>query len=177
MANLPVPVPRTFGVNEIETGGNLNSLRDALLFLLNPPQAFLYQATGQSVANAATVAVNLDGSVWDFYGGHSNSSNNSRYTAVVPGVYQVTAHSSWPTNATGARQVEVYKNGTAYNSGAQDPATQATNWSVGETTVDVFLNAGDYVEMFVQQQSGGALTLNSGTAPYQTYMQVRWIHT
>lgn len=175
MTNLPVPSPRTATAGEYETGAFMNMLRDAINFLTNKPYAFVYQSAGQSVANNANTALSFDATVWDSYGGHSNTTNNTRYTAQVAGTYGVLCHAAWPQNSTGARQLEPFKNGTAYTSGSQLPATQSTNWTVHETYTQMYLAVGDYVEAWVVQMSGGALTANSGATPYQTYMQVEWL--
>jgi len=175
VANLPVPVLRTFQSGEVETGAYFNAFRDAVNFVINKPMAFLYQSAGQSVANNTNTAITLDATREDTYGGHSNTTNNSRYTAQVAGTYGIIGHVSWPVNATGVRALELYKNGTVYTSGNQGGPAPVTNWTAQETRITMPLAAGDYVEMFAQQASGGALTLNSGTAPYQTYMSVEWL--
>jgi hypothetical protein len=176
VANLPVPIPRTATVSEVETGADLNTLRDAVTFLLNPPDAVLYQATAQSVANGAFAPATLDASTVDTYGGHSNVTNNSRYTAQVAGTALVSAVGGFAANGTGARGVAVYKNGSAVEGKTQAvvPAV-STVVTLVPLTCQVPVVAGDYLEVFVYQSSGGALN-TSASLGQRCGMDVLWIH-
>lgn len=174
---LPVPTPRTFGVSEVETAAYLNSLRDAVTFALNPPVGQFYQSAVQSVPNGAWTSLNFDLTDRDTYGGHSNVTNNSRYTAVVAGVYELTGGGGFATNATGTRDVAWAKNGTlltAPGGTCTANAVSGLQTAVDAPTLQVFLNVGDYVELQAFQSSGGAL--NVATGQYGSLMGVKWIH-
>ncbi len=177
MSNAPVPVPRTFGVSEFETAAYLNSVRDALNFLLKPPIASLYQGTGQVVGNNAFTALNMDNTINDSYGGHSNSTNPSRYTAQVAGWYTVSGAAGWTTNTTGARGAAIYVNGSTINGGsgvaAPSPGSSVTVTAIG--AIEVFLNAGDYVEIDGYQNSGVNLTTQTGGS-LTSYFTIDWRH-
>lgn len=175
MANLPVPSPRSFAVSEVEAAGYLNSVRDALNFLLNPPLALLYQTVAQTVGSGGTGVLALDSTVADTYGGHSNVTNNSRYTAIVAGWYFVKGGVVWAVNATANRIIQITKNGVAVpQSWVAVLATTAVNAPGEETTALVFLNAGDYVEISISQNSGGNLnTFVTGPNPS---MHIWWVH-
>lgn len=176
MANLPVPAPRTFAVAEVQVAAYLNAIRDALSFLLNTPLAILNQANAQSIANATPTALAYDGTFLDTYGGHSNSTNNSRYTAQVTGWYFVKAGTVWASSAAGNRAIQIYKNGVAYTySWAAVPAAGTFNDPGVETSALVQLNAGDYVEAWASQNSGGALS-TAVVATIASNMQVMWMH-
>lgn len=178
MANLPVPAPRDFTVGETEVGSFLNSVRDALKFVLNAPLATLYQGAAQSIPGNAFTAITFDSTTLDSYGGHSNVTNNSRYTAQVAGWYSVSGAAGWVNNTTGARGLEVMVNGASINGGsaiaAPSPGLSVTVTAVG--AVEVFLAAGSYVELWAYQNSGGALNTNGGGA-FCSYMTVEWKHT
>lgn len=177
MANLAVPIPRTFVPGETEVGSFFNaSVRDLGTFLLNTPLAILNQATPQSVSNATPTAIAYDGTFLDTYGGHSNSVSNSRYTAQVTGWYFVKAGVVWAANATGNRAIQLYKNGIAYPYSWQVSLAVGTFNDPGvETAALVQLNAGDYVEAFTTQNSGGALS-TAVVATIASNMQVMWMH-
>lgn len=176
MANLPVPSPRTFTVGEVEAAAYFNAARDALTYLLNTPLAILNQANAQSIANATPVAIAYDGTFLDTYGGHSNVTNNSRYTAQVTGWYYVKAGVVWAASAAGNRAIQIYKNGVAYTySWTAVPAAGTFNDPGVETSALVQLNAGDYVEAFTTQNSGGALS-TAVVATIASNMQVMWMH-
>lgn len=179
MANLPVPSPRTATPGETETGAYVNaSARDTDIFLLNVPGAYLTQGTVQSVANSTWTATNFDQSVFDSYGGHSNVTNNTRYTAQVPGWYMVFGCVSFAGNATGNRGCAVAKNGTR----VQGACGFVPTIPVGNSPTTpsppciVFMNVGDYVEIQNYQTSGGALNTNSN-ADLDSSMTVMWLHT
>ena len=179
MTNLDVPSPRTFGVQEYETAGYLNSVRDALNFLLGRPQIAIYQATVQSVASNAFTAITFDGSTSDTYGGHSNTTNNSRYTAQQPGTYAFSGATGWAANATGSRGGSLYKNGSPLTgqTGLVQAATSAAASTVAPLPLCfVDLNTGDYVELYGYQVSGGALNTIGG-GQFCSYLNGWWMHS
>ena len=176
MSNLPVPSPRTFVVVETETASYLNSLRDALNFLLNVPACFVTQSATQSLTSSAWTALTYDQSVFDSYGGHSNSTNNSRYTAQVAGWYLVFGCACFAANATNQRGAAVAKNGTRIQGAAGfTQTTSLLSPATPSPPTIAFLNAGDYVEVQAYQNSGGALATASGT-DLDSSMTVVWIH-
>lgn len=177
MANLPVPSPRTFTVGETETATYLNSLRDALNFLVNVPAAYVTQTATQTLTSSTWTALSYDVTVFDSYGGHSNSTNNTRYTAQVAGWYMVFGCSSFVANATGQRGAAVSKNGTRVQ-GASGfiQTTSALPPSPPSPPTIVFLSVGDYVEIQGYQNSGGNLSTNS-SSDLDSSMTVVWLHS
>lgn len=176
MANAPVPSPRTFNVQEYETAAYLNSVRDAINFLLNRPVAFLTQGTVQSLPSSAWAAVTYDQSGVDTYGGHSNTTNPSRYTAQVAGWYSVGGGASTAANATGQRGAAVARNGTRVQGGAaMSQAASALSPTVPTPPTLAYLNVGDYLEIDAYQNSGGALNTAS-SSDLDSSMAVVWEH-
>lgn len=144
-----------------------------LNFLQNKPGALLTQAAQQSVNSGVWTATTFDNSLRDNYNGHSNSVNPSRYTAQVPGVYKINGGGGWVTNATGSgRGADVYKNGSIYTAGAAVVGNSGVS-HVTPVGIDVIMAIGDYVELFVWQNSGGALN-TSGTGQYASWMAISW---
>lgn len=95
------------------------------------------------------------------------SSNNSRLGAQTgqTGLYSINASVTFPTNATGVRRIQVRKNAAGSATGGTLIGTThlpTLTTSGAATTVmysrDAYLTAGDYVEVFVLQNSGGSLT-------------------
>lgn len=172
MANLPVPIPRTFTVGEIEVGAYFNALRDALNFLLNPPETVLFQTTIQAVGTSAWSAISFDTSTQDTYGAHSNTTNNTRMTAQVAGWCQVGGTFAIAANGTGGRQSAVAKNGVQIPTSLFGvPASSLINEIVQSATV-VQLAVGDYVEVQGWQSAG--TTLN--TVSTFSGMTTVWAH-
>lgn len=159
MANLPVPVPRTFTVGETEVGSYLNSLRDSLNFLLNPPAATLVQVTtATSLTTSTWGPIGFDSSTFDNYGGHSNSTNNSRYTIQAAGKYLVSGAVSFTGSTVNARGAKVEKNGAVVQ-GPYSLHAATTSRSMSESTSGFIIpcSVGDYLELFGFQDTGGGL--------------------
>lgn len=178
MSNLPVPVPRTFVVGETGVAAYLNAVRDALTFLLNPPMLVAYQGTVQSLPNGAFTAASLDQTLTDTYGSHSNTTNNSRMTAQVAGWYQTDGGISISANGTGNRDGQWAKNGSAITtpgSGLVETPSASFSTTQGMPGLQVFLNTGDYLELWEFQNSGGAL--NTNTSTFTSYISARWVHS
>lgn len=98
----------------------------------------------------------------DTHAFHSISTNTSRVTipAGMGGYYRLIGNVMFSPNATGRRQARIVKNATL--GGSQAAVADVPTNAAGETTVGfsadlVLLAAGDYVEVYAYQNSGGAL--------------------
>lgn len=159
-------------------GGTITSalwntgVRDGVNFLANPPIAVLTQTAAQSTTTGALVPLAWDTTTLDTYGGHSNTTNNTRYTAQQPGWYLPVVIGAWLANGGGVRYTTLAKNGSQLNflSGPQP----ANGSFVGATTCygAVQLNTGDYIEGWSFQNSGGGLN----TSPSFCQMIIFWLH-
>jgi hypothetical protein len=176
-----VPSFRTWVAGEIVTAAYMNAnVRDAGNFMIGQPIAFLRQATLQSIPNNAFTSISLDTSDVDSDGGHSNITNNSRYTGKTAGWFQFSGGISIVVNATGARGAAWAKNGAAVSGGGaliQTVAATFPTW-VAARTIPIQLNGTtDFVEIQAFQNSGGALNTSTGSANDQPSMAVRWVHS
>lgn len=174
MTNLPVPAERTWSVNDIVGGALLNSnLRDGINFLLNPPTAQVSQTATQSLANTTFTPISFDVNILDTYGGHSTTVNNTRYTAQVAGIYQVSGIVTFASNSTGDRAAEIGKNGSGISySTTGFRASTGTVTGVPVPGILITLAVGDYVEILGWQSSGGALSTQTGASS----MFILWVH-
>lgn len=161
-----LPSQRTWTVGEFVTASMLNDdVRDAINFLLAPPTAILGQTAAQSVASSSNVALAWDNEVADTDGGHSNVTNNTRYTSQTPGYYDSLCTMAFAANATGRREGFHRANGdTAQEFGFwANSSTPSGSFEQGVITGGkVYLNTSQYLEVYVVQASGGAL--NTSTA-------------
>lgn len=177
MANLAPPTPYQWQVGDIGSASLLNAqLYNGLTYLLGQPVFFGVQGTAGSCGSSDTV-VAIDTGVVDTYGGHSNSTNNSRYVAQEPGYYLVCGCVAFAGNATGMRQAKIKKNGSNVQGGAnQVPGSSSGLTTISTQIVPVYLNGtGDYVEVWAWQNAGSSLSLAS--APDQaSSLSVFWIH-
>lgn len=127
--------------------------------------------TAQSLANATWTSILLQTEVFDTHNGHSTTTNTSRYTAVVSGVYQVTGVVGFAANFTGTRGARIAKGGIALQSGG---VFVAAGRGAVTPTVFVALNIGEYVEVQGWQDSGGALS-TAGNADVGSGMTLRML--
>lgn len=154
-------------------------LRDPIRYLMSRPVAQLRRNSAQSVPTGTWTAINFTvediDSDPDGIGGHSTSSNTSRYTVRYPGLYQITGGVGWDANTTGRRGIRLAKNGTVIDGSAVlAPANSAGETAYPARPTLVTLDEGDYVEMQAYQASGGSLNLHGTFGDLQPTMVVTW---
>ncbi|AUG78101.1 hypothetical protein CFP65_3301 [Kitasatospora sp. MMS16-BH015] len=177
MTGLPVTTPYSWSVADTFTASIGNGIRDQLTFLQKPPNFVGYQGVTQSLGNQVWTPLGLDQAPTDPYGGHSTTTNTSRYVCQsgVGGWYTVCGVYTPNGNSTGFRAVRIQVNGAPVPGlGAYLPSMGA-ELGVVTPTKDVFLNPGDYVEVCGWQSSGGSL----GTAidpDMRTGLWLRYSH-
>lgn len=117
-----------------------------------------YHNTTQSITTATVTALSLNSEHYDTDTIHDLVTNNSRLTCKTAGIYEVIGMVGFAANATGWRASAIRLNGTTYlaqerrmNIGAADAAylQVVTRWP---------LIVNDYIELMVEQTSGGALS-------------------
>lgn len=177
MANLPVPIPASEVPGNFVTGALWNAnVYNGLTFLLNPPIFYGYQASGQSLVSGTGTAVTLDTEVLDTYGGHSTTTNTSRYTAQVAGTYLVWG-GACVNGATSQTYIAAFiaKNGTEQpGSRGMLPANSSHTYTVPAVMVPVVMAVNDYVEIYVQ--ADGTSPTTHGGATQTSSMSVVFIH-
>ena len=141
------------------------------------PYGLVYSGTGVACADTTWTLMTFNTQVnfsstatimaynWD--------ANKSRLGAQTgqTGLYSINASVTFPFNATGIRRIQIRKNAAGSASGGTLIGTIhiPTVTTSGVTTTvmysrDAYLTAGDYVEVFVLQNSGGSLTTSTGEA-------------
>lgn len=146
-----------------------------LSFWNNKPTATLYQtsvwATPNNVSPYNTCP--FQASTEDNWSGHSNVTNNTRYTIPVAGTYRISGLITWSSNSTGIRVADIQKNGTRVSSvNPYTSANSGTFTSVQIPAVNVVCVVGDYLEMGGYQNSGSSLN----TVASNTYLSVEFLH-
>lgn len=175
---LAVPVPAQEVPGNYETSALWNAqVYNGITYALNVPIAVMYQTAGQSTLTGTANAILLDSESLDTYGGHSTTTNTSRYTPAVPGYYAVFGVIAWVGNATGYRELMIAKNGstTAVPAGcAIVPAVSVTT-TVSHFAVVQCNGTTDYIEIYGQQSAGTLSTAVTATNQ-QSGMTVWWLH-
>lgn len=121
--------------------------------------ACAYNSANISIPNGVETVLTLNSERWDNATIHSTSANTSRMTAPVDGVYLITANIEFDANATGERYVAIRLNGGTYLAAPTiDAAGGGLNTGFAFTR-QYALSAGDYIEIWAFQNSGGALNV------------------
>lgn len=95
---------------------------------------------------------------------HDTSTNTSRLTAPVDGVYQVSANVSWPHDGgvgAGIREITLIVNGSGFQARAFDDEPASGSPTSQTISMLVKLLAGSYLEIEARQTSGDFLTISS----------------
>lgn len=117
----------------------------------------------QNISNATVTAITFSTEEFDTDAFHSTSTNTSRITIPTGkgGYYKVYGFQAFDTSSTGTRQLYIYKNGSAYKYTQQQGIANGRTGVLIEATISVA--AGDYLELFAYQDSGGTLSVGGGT--------------
>lgn len=174
-----VPTTQTFNAGEKVTASKLNSATKTVLdFLMNPPRVNAYVGTAVSVSSGTSTLVTFDSEAWDTDSLHSTTTNPSRITINTSGQYLVTFYARFPSNSTGYRQCNLRLNSAGSSTGGSTLSTITLAAVNGASTfvtrtLELTCNAGDHYELFVTQNSGASLSLESGTRV--SGMEFRWV--
>ena len=117
------------------------------------------RTTTQSIANSTWVALAFDSESFDTDGFHDNATNNSRITIPTGkgGKYLITSTIQWDASATGRRSLKIYINGVASSTYFTELSPTASTYPFNLFTGVLTLAAGDYIQTYVNQSSGGTM--------------------
>ena len=121
------------------------------------------RATDQTISNNTLTVLTFDAHDFDTSSYHSLVTNTERLTVPSTGYYLVNAQVMFATNASGYRQLGIFKNGTRLNYATATAATSATEATIIFNLM-VSLTAADYLEIKVYQNSGGNLAVYGDTS-------------
>lgn len=131
---------------------------------LTGPSSFIgarvYNSADISIADSTATILTFNSERYDTLSIHSTSSNTGRLTIPFAGKWCIGAAVDWDANATGYRSSLVRKNGSTVLTANTHPAASGADTNQPLNTEDLFA-AGDYVEIVVAQNSGGALNVKS----------------
>jgi hypothetical protein len=174
-------VPYTAVTGNFLTSSLWNTqVRDASAFFAGVPAFSGYQSVAQSIPNGnAWASLLIDSETLDNYGGHSTSTNTSRYTPQVAGTYAVFGGVAWVANTTGDRRIQVTLNGNAVLGSANSMDPTQNVLAAQQTMAFVTVNGTtDYIEIQVSHSSSAALSTNNGSgasAMFTSSMRAVWI--
>lgn len=175
MAARSIPLTATKSSGQLITGALWNAGPYYLgSFLLNVPIFRAQQANFQNVTTSVWTSMALDSTDVDTDGGHSNVTNNSRYTCQVPGWYWVEGYFSVGIFAQSRFAAAIYKNGSPIAGSMQTTVKINDLQSIAASAI-VQLAAGDYVETLGWHNVGSTITTFAG-ADLRPCMNAFWIH-
>ncbi len=132
-----------------------------LLQLLTADQGANVKKSGsQAILTGTQTALEFDEENYDTNSYHDTSTNNSRFTcpAGKDGKFLLTGSARFDNNATGQRNISLFKNGTKIYTMSQ-LNQGATSDTINSITGILELVEDDYVELMVWQNSGGDLNV------------------
>jgi len=148
------------------SAARLGVLEEGILDASLAPAVRAFHNANQSIASdGAWHALALNSERFDQAGGssstmHDTVTNNSRLTAIYAGIYLITGSVEFAANATGTRWLRIFLNNTTAIADVDDSGTLTPSVLMTVTTV-YSLAVNDFVELSVQQNSGGALNILS----------------
>lgn len=172
-----IPTPPTVVAGTPGASADFNRLSVSVAFWALTPRCYAYANAVQSLTSGSYDPIAFAAEVYDiannYDGGgdspaHDNSTDNTRIYIRTAGKYEITGQVQIANNATGRREASirlnaggVYANGTLLTNNIQSPVTGSST-SVSLTPIEAVLNAGDYLELFGFQNSGGGLNTVAG---------------
>jgi hypothetical protein len=123
------------------------------------PYAVIRQTVAQALSSGASASILFDAEDIDTNNGHSTTTNTSRWTCPTgkPGWYSANWVGGFVSNATGDRLgwISISGGATRYAVNLGSAASGHQTYIGGSDRF--FLNAGDYVQLSLEQYSGGSL--------------------
>lgn len=136
---------------------------------VNGPAFSAYaEATLQTIPNGTLTKVLFQTEEFDTNSNYASS----RFTPTVEGYYQLNAEVRLDgASGTGEMMIMLYKNGAGYKRGTNQQGTQiaANFWAMQVSTVVYANGTGDYFEIYVQQGSGGSISVTAVNSPAITW--------
>jgi hypothetical protein len=171
MVALSQPNPRTFSVSETETGAFLNSVRDYINAMIQPPR-FKGSIT---TATAVTTATNINyPTVEDNYSGWNSTNHNWVVPPTWGGLYLCFTQFKWGSSALPSTPPSLVVNGGAAGTTALLHSANAASIGGFEGIAAagfVRANAGDLLA--VQLLASGFTTANDSPAD-NNYFELIW---
>lgn len=161
------------------SAARMGVIENGLNDLSYAPAVRVTHNASQSVTSATPLVLAFNTERFDQAGNasdtmHDTVTNNSRLTAKYAGVYHITANVEFAANATGYRLCSIRLNGTTViaNCIIMCVTTASVPTRVQATCI-YSMAVNDYVEVVVDQNSGGALNVTSAANYSPEFMMVR----
>jgi hypothetical protein len=175
MATVPTPYDATAGAKASAAAMDAG-VKDALNFLMSPPRVRCWDSVGISCLNNADTQLTWVSETYDTDAMHSTSVTTSRINFNTAGLYRVQCVVQWPTAALTGSNIHCRLNSAESNAGGTLIGNQVfTNARIPSMDFQRFFSAGDYIQFWILQITGG--TISTTTGEYRTYMEASWMAT
>lgn len=145
-----------------------NDLIDVPVAVATTTKIRAYKSAAQTIQDTQWTKISFNSEDYDTLTEYDNATNY-RFTATVAGYYLIHSTVLWNTVVdTKLYKVAIYKNNDEV---ATDEVLASTNTALSTRVTDtISLAVGDYIEIFVWQNGGGAINTYGGTA--YTYLTI-----
>ena len=130
----------------------------------------------QNASNGVDTAINLTSEDFDTNAFHNNSTNNTRMT--IPsgkaGYYLIIGQVLMQGNTTGQRTLSIRKNATTNICRCVNLASSGSGGANFDTNGVAYLAEGDYVELYMYQDSGTTLEIQGYSSQY-VFLSVQFL--
>lgn len=126
----------------------------------NPIKFSVYRNAAQNTGNGSLAVVNFDTKTYDTSSNVDIVTNKGRFTAPIAGFYTFKAAIN-ASVAAGYFLCSLFKNGSEAKRGVQQNDNASTFTLGVAVTGDLQLVAGDYVEVYCQGPTAGAITVGA----------------
>lgn len=126
----------------------------------------------QSIADSTDTAIVFDTEVFDTGGYATLGTNADRLTPTEAGLYQVDGFVYWDSNATGTRFLYIASSLASSICGVADQQANQAGPTAMRVSGLVNLAAGEYIELYAWQDSGGALNVLDNAGGFEAYLSI-----
>jgi hypothetical protein len=174
-----VPVSASEAPGNFETAALWNAQVKAMIDWGTAVPRFLgYQTVAQSLPDSTNAnAILLDSEDLDSDGGHSTTTNTSRYTVQVAGLYLMLGTVSINGNGTGGRSVVLTKNAASLRASCIQYTPPASFTWVGQAFTFAQCAVGDYLELNAWQQGTGTSISTNPSTKFGPGLSIYWLST
>jgi hypothetical protein len=139
------------------------------------PAARVESTTAVTTQSGVETVLSFDSELFDTANLHAPSSDLTRLTAPVAGVYDITGQVEWDTIGGGSRLLLIRRNDGRRIGVSLIPGATAANFVYQQVTTQAKLNAGDYVELRATQTSGSTIEIFKGGDEESQNFMMHWI--
>jgi hypothetical protein len=138
------------------------------------PAARATHSANQAIPSGLLIVLPFDSERYDTANLHDESTNNSRLTAPVTGIYAVTAQVEWSQQNVGSRYMELRRAGTLTRIAKERMVAVGGHPTHQELTTQVRLGAGEGVELAVQQDADTDVFIHA-LREYSPDLSMTWL--